>query len=621
MSSTDDPHQQLDVSDVVNLDNLDDDNKTDKNLNEQVNEILKNHQMNSETDRLSHLSNVNLPPLSSLNLPSTSYKSNLKLKGKKRQLSALDDDEEFQQWTSGILTDTIGSSNGDLDVTYNFDEPEDYQKKRKINDPLSYLALLKHSSGLVDPNSEDAQNLAVEAVSQAANQAVAAVRAAHGDINVDGVSRIEDSVDSVTADIAAAVAAATSSNDLISSNGFSSFSKDLIKKTDRQLYELIQNAIKNDSKLSLIQKPSKKIAVKRKNIITEDMLDPIWDRRLKEAINKAREPLIDQPIQGTGFTKEEKMAIDIWVEEYRRMEGISHQEFLERIWSNDRKRDKFWESLKKVLPNRERSSLYKHVRRTYHVFEKRGVWSEEEDAKLASLANEFEGKWKYIGEQLLRMPEDCRDRWRNYIKCGQKRNTNKWSEEEEEKLKLIISTLLSEEGKEEEESLQQNEEVKDKSPKGKSINWTRVSELMDGTRSRIQCRYKWNKIMKRESIQKVKMMSTNTKIWLFQNLRHRIKNGETANSINWDDIAIELPNDAVDIDFKWTGSDFSLCYQKMKNTVDSQSKDFGEIVELLIDNLTPEKYAEKLEKLVDGNILTEEEPYFKYESKKVNPGT
>lgn len=150
------------------------------------------------------------------------------------------------------------------------------------------------------------------------------------------------------------------------------------------------------------------------------------------------------------------------------------------MWANERKKDNFWDEVSTALPHRTRASVYKHVRRVYHTYEQRGKWTAEEDNELRHFVEEFGMSWKTIGVHIGRMPEDCRDRWRNYVKCGQNRGQNKWSLEEENKLLQVVN------------------EIKQFDPSA-DINWTVVSEKIGGVRSRIQCRYKWNKIQKKNA--------------------------------------------------------------------------------------------------------------------------
>ncbi|KAG0683624.1 hypothetical protein C6P42_000652 [Pichia californica] len=375
----------------------------------------------------------------------------------------------------------------------------------------------------------------------------------------------------------------------------------------------------------------------------------IRKKLLAEAIDKAK-ALINEDNKGRSFNGEETLAIDIFIKEFEKINNISHDEFLQRIWGNMRKKDKFWEILHKVIPNRTRSSLYKHVRRTYHIFEKRGVWTEEEDLKLAELCKENEGKWKFIGDSMKRMPEDCRDRWRNYVKCGSKRNVNQWTIQEELVLKDIVWKILEAEKeklrKEEEKFFRSKEqmekEVDDRIRQTReaqvcpTINWTTVSEMMGGTRSRIQCRYKWKKIMKNESLEKLREMNHDTKMWMLRSIKrlsHDDPNIEA--NLDWDALALSIPeigmkiedeeegeehklkdgkdgkNDKDGKDVKeqkvsidkskqaerrrvWNGVDLSTCFQRLRGTVDAAGKSFVETVDLLLAALSAESYVAQL---------------------------
>lgn len=185
---------------------------------------------------------------------------------------------------------------------------------------------------------------------------------------------------------------------------------------------------------------------------------------------------------GGNFTIEEIKALDDFMAEYSRSHNLDRDQLCERVWANERKKDNFWDQVTGVLPHRTRASVYKHVRRSYHVFRARGKWTFAEDQQLKELFEKKGAQWKAIGRIMHRMPEDCRDRWRNYVKCGDRRKENKWTTQEEELLTQAVNEFRQEE------------------PHG-TINWTSISDRMGGTRSRIQCRYKWRKLSKtKESI-------------------------------------------------------------------------------------------------------------------------
>lgn len=51
-----------------------------------------------------------------------------------------------------------------------------------------------------------------------------------------------------------------------------------------------------------------------------------------------------------------------------------------------------------------------------------GVFTEDEDRRLLDLVDQHGRKWKLIGQELGRLPEQCRDRWR-HIGINQQRTT------------------------------------------------------------------------------------------------------------------------------------------------------------------------------------------------------
>lgn len=326
--------------------------------------------------------------------------------------------------------------------------------------------------------------------------------------------------------------------------------------------------------------------------------EPVDQELIASAVAKAQKVVADKST-GRSFSKEEIEAIDVFIKEYQKIHGMTHEMFLQRIWSNERKKDRFWEILQHVLPGRTRSSLYKHVRRTYHIFEKRGVWTPEEDQRLAELAKTCNAKWKAIGEEMKRMPEDCRDRWRNYVKCGAVRNVNKWTLEEEERLKQVISDILQQERAKLEQGADGG--APGRRPKqmreaqvSPTINWTTVSEIMGGTRSRIQCRYKWKKVMRMESLQKLRDMDQETKLWMLQSIRSLGEGDPNIEAnLDWNALALSIPK-SVAASRLWNGVDLSTCFQRMKASVEWRGSSFLEIVDLLIDTMSASSYVAHL---------------------------
>lgn len=342
--------------------------------------------------------------------------------------------------------------------------------------------------------------------------------------------------------------------------------------------------------------------VRRKVEVLPKVLAPGTDQDITNLIQDAATKashIINPQAQSTGksFDLSEEEALEQFIKDYQNIKNLSRRQICERIWSNERRKDDFWTNICKVLPYRTRSSIYKHVRRKYHIFEQRGRWTVGEDNELARLCAEKEGQWSEIGKLLGRMPEDCRDRWRNYVKCGTNRASNKWAPEEEDRLKTVITEILEaapklddkaatdeeegeEVGEEDEEEEEEEQDVggqtAENDGKGKKkerknskkkkrngskdiINWTVVSERMGGTRSRIQCRYKWNKLLKKEAMNKIKNISEDDKRWLLEKLRDM---GFTEDSqVDWEELAMLMPGR------QWSGTELKLCYEKLRTSV------------------------------------------------------
>ncbi|KAG5419922.1 hypothetical protein I9W82_001802 [Candida metapsilosis] len=270
------------------------------------------------------------------------------------------------------------------------------------------------------------------------------------------------------------------------------------------------------------------------------------------------------------FTDQEDAIIDYYLAGFCHFKKWDRNDLCNRIWTNDRTKDKFWKKVCKAIPYRSQSSIYKHIRRRYHIFDVRAKWNPEDDEKLKNLAVTHESQWKTIGEILGRMPEDCRDRWRNYLKCGSGRTLQKWTSEEEAKLVDVVNEMLH--------SLRSQE---DKAGDSFNINWTVVSERMNGTRSRIQCRYKWTQLNeKRDRIEPPKMRDA-TKAWLLQKLLK--KHPKTLEKVKWQKVMKSYAKDKPD-NAGWTKEEFEEYLSNLiKQKPDNLS--FQEVIKDEVENL------------------------------------
>ncbi|RCK57472.1 DNA-binding protein REB1 [Candida viswanathii] len=285
------------------------------------------------------------------------------------------------------------------------------------------------------------------------------------------------------------------------------------------------------------------------------------------------------------FSPEEESLMAYYFAGYCHLHDMTRDDLCTRVWSSERKTDHFWKRCYQIFPYRTQSSIYKHIRRKFHVFDVRAIWTPEEDKKLDDLALLHNNKWKQIGEILGRMPEDCRDRWRNYVKCGTKRTMNKWSQEEEDQLIRIVTELMTQ---------LTNSQVVDTENQLKNINWTIVSEKMNGLRSRIQCRYKWKKIANEEVKHRVSKMPDSTIDWLLRKIKaigYRSMNG-----IDWDGLTQHYFRDHSEEEvaqdpYKWGSFDFKEIAEQIR--LQHKGVNFGELIDQLTDGLVPraEEYS------------------------------
>lgn len=146
-----------------------------------------------------------------------------------------------------------------------------------------------------------------------------------------------------------------------------------------------------------------------------------------------------------------------------------------------------WAAVIEAIPGRHRQKIINITRKRFHNFVARGTWTQEQDAELGDLINTHGTKWAFIGSLINRHPEDLRDRYRNYLICGNSQIRQAWTDEEEAKLTACVISAQ-----------QAIDEYRAENPgwkQGKSyeslIDWKLISAKMGHTRSRLQCITKW----------------------------------------------------------------------------------------------------------------------------------
>lgn len=147
-----------------------------------------------------------------------------------------------------------------------------------------------------------------------------------------------------------------------------------------------------------------------------------------------------------------------------------------------------WSRLIAECPDRHRQKVINIVRKKFHNYVARGTWTPEQEQELRQLIDVHGQSWSKIGGLINRHPEDIRDRYRNYIVCGDKQRRDTWTTEEEGELaQHIVASMAS---IDELRAMQPSRKLLQKSYE-ELIDWQNISELMGRTRSRLQCITKW----------------------------------------------------------------------------------------------------------------------------------
>jgi hypothetical protein len=161
-------------------------------------------------------------------------------------------------------------------------------------------------------------------------------------------------------------------------------------------------------------------------------------------------------------------------------------------------------------PDRYRQKIINVTRKNFHNFVARGTWTPEQEAELRYLIDIHGTKWSQIAGLINRHPEDIRDRYRNYIVCGDRQRKDAWTEEEESRLTQYF--IEAAEAIDDLRRSQPDRELLKKSYE-ELIDWQNISERMDRTRSRLQCITKWKAMnLKTNGKDKVQSLQPNSQI-------------------------------------------------------------------------------------------------------------
>jgi hypothetical protein len=226
----------------------------------------------------------------------------------------------------------------------------------------------------------------------------------------------------------------------------------------------------------------------------------------------SKDPLKNGPPRKGKLTFEQLGAIDRAVQTYRQMHDLTQFKMNELIQSahGSVESKNFWQSVRDAIPELPHRKVYDTCRRQFHNFECRGSWTKEQDEELRDAYARFPQKWKQIGELINRFPEDVRDRWRNYLICGDKLRKDYWDKEEEDQLREVVADCV--------ETLRENRRLAKEPSIGRDslealVDWQVVSQKMNGVRSRLQCSGKWKQIKEREDSNDERLEAITTTDW------------------------------------------------------------------------------------------------------------
>ncbi|KAI5205329.1 hypothetical protein E4T39_03039 [Aureobasidium subglaciale] len=235
------------------------------------------------------------------------------------------------------------------------------------------------------------------------------------------------------------------------------------------------------------QPSSAKPKTKRKRQSAENGSPAPSVKRVKRA-SMPRASAGDYPEHGP-FTPVECDMIDTHLMQFCRDNDLSRDQLVNMIQASSREMSKIYVDLATdILPHRNRRAVQRYCRRHYNNFQ-RGRWTEEQDELLRNAYAENPNKWVKIGERVGRMPEDCRDRWRNHVSLDQ-RHTDVWTQDEEQRLATAVRDCLRAVEATMDTTLSRENE-------DDYIAWNVVVQKMNGSRNRLQCSMKWRKIKQR----------------------------------------------------------------------------------------------------------------------------
>jgi len=312
------------------------------------------------------------------------------------------------------------------------------------------------------------------------------------------------------------------------------------------------------------------------------------NRTPKTPISEVR-PRVATPSSKGRLSNEEIDEITQAVENYRSFRGWTQRQINDLIQQNAQSAEgrALWQSIFSEVSEIPTKNVKNTCRRKFHNYE-RGGWSEEQDEELRVAYAANPRKWKQIGATINRFPEDARDRWRNYLVCGDNMRKDRWDKDEEDQLRIAVAECIAAIRRSSGAQTVDEESL---------IDWNMVSKKMNHTRSRLQCSMKWKKIKEREESDEEDKVATapiSSTPWRLSEARDEARTLSATEKLRLL-IAIresgaaregKIPWSLIrdELDAKGKRMTWRVCFRNLKNRVPGhENMRFQDIVEELID--------------------------------------
>ncbi|GMG50213.1 hypothetical protein BDV35DRAFT_333152 [Aspergillus flavus] len=206
------------------------------------------------------------------------------------------------------------------------------------------------------------------------------------------------------------------------------------------------------------------------------------------------------------FSQDEVQALENFKIEFCNSHGLSSHAFDAMVQHSEREKGiefpcdssitmkpEFWKTIYKILPDRDRRSVYRFMRRHFQNSDvKPHHWTHEQDEELIQLVARYGFKFAQIAKELGRSDDDVVQRWKNRLEHRTTMNRGAWSEEEIRSLQNALQAVwknLKEKGHDVGRDIYEMDET--------LISWGHISNKLKNCRSRQQCADKWRKARKK----------------------------------------------------------------------------------------------------------------------------